>query len=48
MVKALANKQQAFDIMTITYALSRLGTNSLGDFEIKYAWDPTSIAAQKR
>ena len=47
-VKSLHNKEQAFNIMTITYVLSRLGTQSLGDFEIKYAWDPTSVAALKK
>jgi arachidonate 5-lipoxygenase len=37
---ALPDKQTTLDIMTVTKILSDKGTNSLGDFEVQYIFDP--------
>jgi arachidonate 5-lipoxygenase len=35
-----ADKPTTLDIMTVTKILSDKGTNSLGDFEVQYIFDP--------
>ena len=47
-VESLPTKDQTLDVMSITWVLSQLGTNSLGDFEEQYAYDPTSLLALDR
>lgn len=37
---ALPDKPTTLDIMTVTKILSDKGTNSLGDFEVQYIFDP--------
>ncbi|XP_052831145.1 allene oxide synthase-lipoxygenase protein [Octopus bimaculoides] len=42
-LKLLPDKRTTLDIMTVTKILSSKGTNSLGDFEIQYIFDPKAI-----
>ncbi|XP_013400520.1 allene oxide synthase-lipoxygenase protein [Lingula anatina] len=44
-MKALPDKSQTLEIMVITKLLSEKGTNSLGDFEVQYLFDPVSVEA---
>ena len=41
----LPNKRMTLDIMVITKLLSSRGTNSLGDFEMQYLYDPVGVKA---
>ncbi|KAK8746647.1 hypothetical protein OTU49_017121 [Cherax quadricarinatus] len=41
----LPNKRMTLDIMVITKLLSSRGTNSLGDFEMQYLYDPVGVQA---
>ncbi|XP_023237606.1 allene oxide synthase-lipoxygenase protein-like [Centruroides sculpturatus] len=41
----IPNKEITLDVMVITKLLSSKGTNSLGDFEIQYLYDPVSVKA---
>lgn len=41
----LPNKETTLDVMVITKLLSSKGTNSLGDFEVQYLYDPVSVKA---
>uniref|UniRef100_A0A1W7RAZ7 Arachidonate 15-lipoxygenase B n=1 Tax=Hadrurus spadix TaxID=141984 RepID=A0A1W7RAZ7_9SCOR len=41
----LPNKTTTLDVMVITKLLSSKGTNSLGDFEVQYLFDPISVKA---
>lgn len=41
----LPDKRMTLDIMVITKLLSGRGTNSLGDFEMQYLYDPVGIKA---
>ncbi|XP_067141775.1 allene oxide synthase-lipoxygenase protein-like [Centruroides vittatus] len=43
----IPNKEITLDVMIITKLLSSKGTNSLGDFEIQYLYDPVSVEAAK-
>ncbi|GAB1603283.1 arachidonate 5-lipoxygenase-like [Argonauta hians] len=42
-LKLLPDKRTTLDIMTVTKVLSSKGTNSLGDFEVQYIFDPRAI-----
>ncbi|XP_045601794.1 allene oxide synthase-lipoxygenase protein isoform X4 [Procambarus clarkii] len=41
----LPDKRMTLDIMVITKLLSSRGTNSLGDFEMQYLYDPVGVKA---
>lgn len=41
----LPDKRMTLDIMVITKLLSSRGTNSLGDFEMQYLYDPVGVRA---
>ncbi|XP_071550915.1 allene oxide synthase-lipoxygenase protein-like isoform X3 [Panulirus ornatus] len=41
----LPDKRMTLDIMVITKLLSSKGTNSLGDFEMQYLYDPVGVQA---
>lgn len=41
----LPNKKMTLDIMVITKLLSKKGTNSLGEFEMQYMYDPVGVQA---
>lgn len=41
----LPDKRMTLDIMVITKLLSSRGTNSLGNFEMQYLYDPVGVAA---
>ena len=41
----LPDKATTVDVMTVTRLLSEKVTNSLGDFEVQYAFCPISVAA---
>ena len=41
----LPTKQETVSVMQITQILSSKGTNSLGDFEVQYAYDPITVGA---
>ncbi|KAF2355694.1 PLAT/LH2 domain [Trinorchestia longiramus] len=43
----LPNKCMTLDIVLITKLLSKRGTNSLGDFEMQYMYDPHGVQAAK-
>lgn len=47
-VESLPTKVTTLDVMSITWILSQLGTNALGDFEEQFAFDPTSLHALDR
>lgn len=42
-LKVLPDRQITLDVMTVTKILSSKGTNSLGDFEVQYIFDPRAI-----
>ena len=41
----LPDKRMTLDIMVITKLLSSRGTNSLGNFEMQYLYDPVGVKA---
>lgn len=41
----LPDKRMTLDIMVITKLLSGRGTNSLGNFEMQYLYDPVGVKA---
>jgi len=43
----LPDKRMTLDIILITKLLSKRGTNSLGDFEMQYMYDPVGVQAAK-
>ncbi|XP_076468009.1 allene oxide synthase-lipoxygenase protein-like [Babylonia areolata] len=43
-LNALPDRLTTIDMLTITTILSRKGTNSLGDFEVQYIFDPRAMA----
>ncbi|XP_033731578.1 arachidonate 8S-lipoxygenase-like [Pecten maximus] len=43
-IDALPDKSTTFDVMTIFKVLSGMGTNKLGDYEVKYVYDPKAEA----
>ena len=45
LVEMLPDKKTTADVMEITNILSQKDTNSLGYFEVQYAFDPTSLKA---
>ena len=45
MMALLPNKEQTIDMMTITRLISVKDTNSLGDYSIKYLYQPEALAA---
>ncbi|XP_060063611.1 allene oxide synthase-lipoxygenase protein-like [Ylistrum balloti] len=47
-LEALPDKSLTFDIITITKLLSSFGTNKLGDFEMKYIYDPKAEKVLQR
>jgi len=42
-LKALPDKPTTLDVMVVTKILSDKGTNSLGDFEVQYVFDPPAM-----
>ena len=42
-LKALPSKETTFDSMIVSKILSDRGTNSLGDFEVEYVYDPAAL-----
>ncbi|XP_023930539.1 allene oxide synthase-lipoxygenase protein-like [Lingula anatina] len=44
-LQSLSSKRQTLDVMVVTKILSEKGTNSLGDFEVQYLYDPVSVKA---
>ncbi|XP_018018498.1 allene oxide synthase-lipoxygenase protein, partial [Hyalella azteca] len=47
LLSILPNKSMTLDIVLITKLLSKRGTNSLGDFEMQYMYDPVGVHAAK-
>uniref|UniRef100_T1IPC8 Lipoxygenase domain-containing protein n=1 Tax=Strigamia maritima TaxID=126957 RepID=T1IPC8_STRMM len=47
-ISYLPSKSITLDIMVITKMLSMKGTNSLGDFEVQYLYDPVTLDAAER
>ena len=45
MVQSLPDKEQALDVLQVTHVLSQKGTNSLGDYEVNYTYEPTALKA---
>lgn len=43
LLKSLANRSEMLNVMSIMKILSTKGTNSLGDFEVQYVFDPAAI-----
>ncbi|CAI9737991.1 allene oxide synthase-lipoxygenase protein [Octopus vulgaris] len=46
-IAALPNKATTFDVLTLTHVFSQKGTNSLGDFETQYIYDPKAVGCVK-
>ena len=41
-IKSLPSKEITLDAMIVATVLSGKGTNSLGDFEVQYVYDPAA------
>ncbi|XP_064481893.1 polyunsaturated fatty acid 5-lipoxygenase-like isoform X2 [Ornithodoros turicata] len=48
LVKLLPSKEATLDSMIITKLLSSKGTNSLGDFEVQYMYEPEAVDAARQ
>ncbi|XP_069129441.1 polyunsaturated fatty acid lipoxygenase ALOX12-like [Argopecten irradians] len=46
-VAALPDKTTSLDVMALAKILSGMGTNKLGDFEVKYVYDPRAEVVVK-
>lgn len=47
-MKALVDKSTLLQGLALAKVLSRKGTNSLGDFEVRWQYDPRAIAIEER